>query len=136
MKRLLSLVILVFLVSLLIGCNGVVPPPPQEAEKFVGTWVNVDPNTDSITKVKIEIIDKFLAIEVWGKCEPEDCYWGKEIIDTEDAKDGVLEIEWQFGFSIVEQEFLILDGVLKVTTFTDFLDPSRPDYETIDYCKK
>jgi len=30
MKRLLSLVILVFLVSLLIGCNGVVPPPPEE----------------------------------------------------------------------------------------------------------
>jgi len=55
MKRLLSLVILIFLVSLLIGCNGVVPPPPEEPE---------EPSQETLQLI-IDYTDQ-LKVSRWG----------------------------------------------------------------------
>lgn len=82
MKRLLSLVILVFLVSLLIGCNGVVPPPPEEEppidliREYIGRdnvvrWANglvsvcdITGKTESIWEEINEIIDGPVSFEL------------------------------------------------------------------------
>lgn len=84
MKRLLSLVILVFLVSLLIGCsgNGVIPPPPLEEppidliREYIGRdnvvrWANgvvsvcdITGETESIWEEINEIIDGPVSFEL------------------------------------------------------------------------
>ena len=137
-KLLLSLMVLVLSIVLLAGCSGTVAPePPSESTEFIGWWFNVDVDTDSITQIHIED-GETLAIHVWGKCHPTDCYWGYQIVPSSDALDGIIEIVWVFSFAEETQELMLLDdNNLKVTTFTHFTDGSgRPDYETIDYFKK
>jgi len=141
MKKLLSFLILVFLVSVLIGCsggNGVTPS--QEAEQFVGMWVNEDEDTLSITKIDIAKTGNTLRVNMWGKCYPEDCDWGIETTDISDAADGILNLIWYFDFAVETQElFLLSDGRLKVVTFTDYNEDdiyNRPDYEYTEYFLK
>ncbi len=117
MKRIL---ILVILVTFLAGCsgNGVIPPPIEEppaeiieelVEKFVGTWLNVDKNTGHITKIAIVEIDDYLSIQVWGKCHPDDCDWGKKFIKKNEVIDGVINLTWLFTGTKVVQEMVLLD---------------------------
>jgi len=108
------------------------------ADKFLGLWFNVDENTNAITKVLIEKRGSNLAIEMWGKCHPVDCYWGERLVEISDVLDGIIEIIWLPGFAEKTQELMLLDdNNLRVTTFVHFIDGSgRPDYVTIDYFKK
>jgi hypothetical protein len=137
MKRMLGLIILIFLASLFIGCDGVVPPPSEPWEEFIGIWKNIDPNANTIPKVKISETKKNLVIEVWGKCEPEDCYWGEKIIEKTSAENGMLEITWEPGYCIRDQELSLIGEQLEVKTKTHFIDGSgRLDYEWIVYLQK
>jgi hypothetical protein len=72
---------------------------------------------------------------MWGKCHPTDCDWGIETTDISDASDGTLNLVWDPGFAIRTQDLiLLLDGRLKVITFTHFTDNSgRLDYESTGY---
>lgn len=142
-KLLLSLMVLVLSIVLLTGCNGVTPELPPETPfepEFIGWWVNVDTNTNSITQVQIEeeIEDgKTLIVHIWGRCYPVDCYWGYQTVSYSDALDGIIEIIWLPGFAEKTQELKLLpDDSLQVTTLVHFIDNSgRPDYETVDYFK-
>ncbi len=42
-------------------------------------WVNVDPNTNSLTK--INFLDSGANLQTWGQCSPQDCEWGKTKVD-------------------------------------------------------
>jgi hypothetical protein len=138
MKRLLSFLILVLLVSLLIGCsggNGVTPS--LEAEKFVGFWVNEDEDNGGITKIDITKAGDTILVHMWGKCHPEDCDWGVSTTDVSDAADGILNITWDFDFAVETQELYVLsDGRLNVVTFVDYFEDDifgRIDFEYTEY---
>jgi cathepsin L len=42
-------------------------------------WVNVDPNTTSLTKMSFS--DFVANVDTWGQCQPQDCAWGKTKVD-------------------------------------------------------
>ena len=46
------------------------------AHPLVGTWVNVDENTNSITRLEVNEEADGWVIHAWGKCGPPDCDWG------------------------------------------------------------
>ena len=110
----------------------------KKVSYFVGYWVNEDPNTNNITKIDIKEHNDLFEIYMWGKCHPIDCDWAEMIgnpatTTTNDASDGVLNIVWQFGFSIHTQELSLLsDGRLKVIGIAD----ERRYYEYIEYFVK
>ena len=138
-KIILILILLIFGIVFLVGCsgNGVIPPPPNDnITRFVGMWFNVDENTNNIPRVCITEKGDNLAIEVWGACEPEDCYWGEELVDSTDALDGVLNVVWVFSFAEHTQELAIFDDDnLKVTDYVHYTNINL-DTERISYFKK
>jgi hypothetical protein len=136
-KAALYLCFVVLLVSLLIGCDGGVEPPvDMNVERFIGTWLNVDQNTEHITKIYIDEINGYLSIEEWGKCYPDDCAWEKKLVKKDDAIDAILNVSWLYASEKVLQEIVLLDdpyGRLKVTTAYSY--PSGygwPDWSMID----
>lgn len=146
MKRIL---ILVILVAFLAGCsgNGVIPPPIEEPpveppreiiEKFIGTWSNIDKNTQHITKIVITEFEGNLFVEEWGKCHPDDCYWGKQIIEKNKIIDEKIEIVWDLQVVIKNQELVLENKKLKSTTLNHVLIPPGvvDDYERIDIFSK
>jgi len=46
------------------------------AHPLAGTWVNIDANTDSITRLEVKEEADGWTIQAWGKCVPTDCDWG------------------------------------------------------------
>jgi hypothetical protein len=43
---------------------------------LAGTWLNVDENTSSITRLEVSEEAGGWVIHAWGKCGPPDCDWG------------------------------------------------------------
>ena len=122
MKMNRMFLVLMLVIFLLTGCsgNGVIPPPIEEppveiieeiVERFVGTWLNVDKNTDNVTKIVIAEIDNYLSIRVWGKCHPDDCDWGKKFIKKNEVMDGVIKLTWLFSGTEVVQEIILLNDL-------------------------
>ncbi|MCK9626689.1 MAG: hypothetical protein M0R23_09600 [Bacteroidales bacterium] len=76
MKRLLNFLVLFFLVSLLIGCNGIVPPfPPPNihtVEDYVGVWQVINSCSLNIAEIWIQgneevfLVSRFLG---FGLCQ-------------------------------------------------------------------
>jgi len=132
----------VFLVSLLIGCsggNGIIPPPSQEVEKFVGLWVNEKPIGPgiNITKCEINLVGKKLTIDTWVKISgTNENYLGQKMVDSKEAEDGVIEITWLDDLGVTQDELSLVSNKLKIrSTFT----PYNPDWNagtTIDYLIK
>lgn len=46
------------------------------AHPLAGTWLNVDENTSSITRLEVSEEAGGWVIHAWGKCGPPDCDWG------------------------------------------------------------
>ena len=42
---------------------------------LAGEWINIDPNTKSITKIIIKGLNGGLMAHTFGKCSPGDCDW-------------------------------------------------------------
>lgn len=59
------------IVSLLFGASQ-----GRAAHPLAGTWVNVDENTSSITRLEVSEEADGWVIHAWGKCGPPDCDWG------------------------------------------------------------
>ncbi|NJM14657.1 MAG: hypothetical protein HC896_04090 [Bacteroidales bacterium] len=104
-------------------------------EKFLGPWVNEDPETSGITKAFISEWDDSLFVHMWGKCHPTDCDWDSVSTLKSDAIDGVLEVTWNQSFAIRKQTLEVIpDGRLKTVTKTHFTDGSgRADYTKTEF---
>ena len=64
-----------FLIAVALTClHAVAAEDP--AHPLAGTWVNVDENTDSITRMEVKEEADGWTIQAWGKCVPTDCDWG------------------------------------------------------------
>lgn len=51
-------------------------PGFAQINQFDGNWVNVNP-TGGVTKLKIDVAGTSVKLQVFGKCVPTDCDWGK-----------------------------------------------------------
>lgn len=123
-KVLLILIISVVLLGLLpIQSCAAKKVTEINIEDFVGTWLNVDKKTGNITKIVIAEADDCFSVEFWGKCEPEDCYWGiqylakKEIIEAK----GMINLVWEKVFAITESQIELLKPTrIELTNLTTF----------------
>src|SRR5262245_26138707 len=119
---------------------------PQEE----GTWSNSDTNTRSLTRAVLRFTcqDQILNgqpyppgppwhIHLWGKCHPSDCDWGE--IGATEVKIGdrtYIHGVYRQGFAtryVYADMSLYRTGQLWILIWTDFSDPSRPDYESQDW---
>ena len=111
-----------------------------------GTWTNADPNTRSITRVKLRFVcqDQVLNgkpfppgppwyVHLWGRCHPTDCNWG-EVGATRPG--GTIHAFYDHGFAkrdVWIRMSAFRPGQLWVAIHTDFVDPARPDYDSQDW---
>lgn len=119
------------------GCSDSVEPtePTAAAKEFIGTWLNEDAETPSITRVVISWHDDRLNVRMWGSCLPEDCYWGLVSTRAKDADDAQLSVVWERDFVVRTQEIRHLeDGRLEVFTHSHYIDDSgREDREITEF---
>jgi len=117
------------------------------AQQEVGSWVNADPNTRSLTRADLRLTcqDQVLNGEpyppgppwhmhLWGKCSPTDCDWSEIGADsvTIGSRTYVHAIYHQ-GFAtryVYADMSLYRPGQLWIWMWTDFADPGRADYES------
>lgn len=69
---------------------------------LAGDWVNANPETGGITRLKTEAGAAGMRIAAWGKCSPVDCDWGYSEIGE---KDGFPIATWNAGFAITRLHF-------------------------------
>ncbi len=82
---------------------------------FLGKWVNEDPNTRGVTRLAVSSVDSCLVLEVWGKCHPHDCFWGKVVMRASEDHTDRLEATWNVAFKDELQTFALgEDGRLEV----------------------
>jgi hypothetical protein len=103
----------------------------EEASPLKGTWLNTNPDTDSVPKIEIEIDDNGKATFIWwGKTHPENAkygpidlkLYGKSVGDNKPATSGTTVHETHFSDMLFT---LTMDGgYLKVLRFTEFTDES------------
>jgi hypothetical protein len=114
--------------------------PPQR-----GNWVNVDPNTRSITRATIEFtcIDVVLAGQpvppswhatLFGKCHPTDCPWGR--VPGRDGAGGSITATYDQGFATRAVRITRVGARLNIRVATNFRDPGRRDYVTNDRMRR
>jgi hypothetical protein len=126
LKPLVTTVVL-FPLFLLLGCSDSSGPgkDTEFAEKFVGTWLNEDEATRTITRMVIRIEAGTIKVHSWGKCHPNDCDWGENSTSVSDALDNQLSLQWDFCFAIETQTIHYLDdGRLRLDGHTHFIDDS------------
>lgn len=119
---------------------------PQEE----GSWRNVDPQTRSLTRVKLRFVcqDQILNgqpyppgppwyMHLWGKCHPTDCDWGE--VGAQRLGSGYIYAFYNHGFArryVYARMSTVFPGRLWVWMWTDFTDPARPDYSSSNYFER
>ena len=114
--------------------------PPQR-----GTWVNVDPNTRSITRAIIEFtcVDVITPgvppppswhVTLFGQCHPFDCPWGR--VPGRSAAGGAITASYDQGFATRAVRITRLGARLRVRVATNFRDPGRRDYVSVDIMRR
>lgn len=112
---------------------------------FIGEWVNVDSQTRGITRFVLTSTAEpdVLQIEVFGKCHPTDCDWGKEnlalygaSVSDNDYQFASARYETSFADRIITMEFMD-DGRISLDGFTEFVaGDSRENYHSYDIFRK
>lgn len=124
------------------GADRGSPPPETSAltlpeSPYAGAWKNIDPNTQSLTRLLVQRADDALVVHAWASCSPVECDWGESRVPLAPVADG-LHIVWDHHFALDRQEIALEgDGRLKVSLTTQFKDNSgRRDYEIVSYFRK
>ncbi len=110
--------------------------------RFVGTWENIDRNTNGITRIEIQLDGTSPSVHVFGKCHPSDCDWGStraEVYGTGVGADlpqnaSALRAIFDPGFAVTTLTmWLRRSGKLRVEALTRFTDKSgRSNYASIE----
>jgi len=114
--------------------------PPQR-----GNWVNVDPNTRSITRATIEFtcVDVVQAgvppppswhVTLFGKCHPTDCPWGR--VPGRDGSGGSITATYDQGFATRAVRITRVGARLNIRIATDYRDPGRHDQVSNDRMRR
>lgn len=134
---------ILFLAPSLASASCIVPPED-------GRWQNVDPNTRSLTRVDLRFVCQDVILNgqphppgppwymhLWGKCHPSDCNWGE--VGATRLPSGHVYATYDQGFAkryVYARMSVVFPGRLWVWTWTDFTDPSRPDYSSSNYFER
>ena len=114
--------------------------PPQR-----GNWVNVNPNTRSITRATIEFtcVDVITPgvppppswhVTLFGKCHPFDCPWGR--VPGRSGPGGAILATYDQGFATRAVRITRVGARLNVRVATKFRDPGRADYVSNDLMRR
>lgn len=145
LTRITAAVIICLLASVADGVMALCSVPPE-----VGEWVNTDPNTRSITRIKVRFVcqDQVLNgelyppgppyyVHLFGKCHPSDCNWGE--VGATRIPAGHIYAFYDQGFAkryVYAKMSMYRRGQLWVYTYTDFVDPNRKDYAVQNWFRK
>jgi len=110
-------------------------------DQFAGQWRNSDPNTSGITRLDIRVTGTNVTVQVWGKCHPEDCDWGRVSATaygpsvSADLQSSAQSLAAAFRTSF-SQTLMILDAApanrLRAQVLTRFTDNSgRKNYREL-----
>jgi len=107
---------------------------------FLGTWVNMNPNTTGIVKIEIST---GLSMKMWGACTPTPCDNGSTPLVTygansSDTNHKAATGQYVFSFKKVETTLKIISPVrLNFEHFNQFTDGSiRQNYWMLEKFKK
>lgn len=133
---------LVLIVVLAFGYfSGIIAAPrPAKAlciaEWETGNWHNINPSTNTITRVSIwrdcpdtgPVLANPYAVQIWGACVPTDCYWGAIPAHRDTASGWIVGTLYQ-GYAVRYVWVKAYSATsLRVYIWTDFADPARTDY--------
>lgn len=115
-----------------------------------GAWVNIDPNTRSITRINLRFIcqDQIRNgelyppgppwyVHLWGKCHPADCDWGE--VGATRTGSGWIYAYYNQGFArryVYARMSTVRPGLLYLYIWTNFTDPGRADYAIRAYFRR
>ena len=130
------LCLLVLSLATLFGCEQETPKLTSEQlarfEWYQDGWTNQDRNTNHITRVHIYQVRDELRAHVWGRCSNMQCDWGEEKISL-GADRETLKIIWKRSWKTSTQHLVRRpDGLLQITTHTQFRDAVRRDRKLVD----
>ncbi len=116
-------------------------PKRAGQNQFVGTWDNIDRNTNGITRIEVQLDGTSPSVHVFGKCHPSDCDWGStraEVYGSSVVADlqqnaSALRAIFDPGFAETTLTmWLRWSGKLRVEALTRFKDKSgRSNYALI-----
>ena len=102
-----------------------------QKDRFVGAFVNIDPNTRGVTRLELNDDD---TINVWGRCHPNDCNWGPETAfaygshvaaDLRTAADAVTATYVKGFATTILLITPLKENRIRVDVFTRFTDRTR-----------
>jgi hypothetical protein len=107
---------------------------PKLESPFVGYWKNIDPGTQSLTRLLIAGHDD-LTVHAWARCQPVECDWGSSSSVPLPQVDRGFVIFWDHKYAIHTQAITLEPGDrLKVSLRTHFTQNSgRRDLEIVSY---
>jgi hypothetical protein len=108
--------------------------PQVNTGMFVGSWLNVDPNTRGLSAVTFRIESGVLIAHMWGNCHPTDCDWGDATVNPGSITASGFALTWNQRSVIRDQQVTWLqDGRLRVSTHSRYVDtPGRPNQDRVD----
>ena len=129
---------------LTVAALALATPALAASSDFIGTWTNTDTGTRGITRIVVtQGGDGTLNMQVFGKCSPSDCDWGKVAAvayssGVQDNNQTVVSAVYPKGFS---NTIVVLHknvfGMAEVMNLTQFLDKSnRQNYGSIDLFRR
>jgi len=135
---------------------GLCVTPPE-----TGSWRNSNSATRSITSIAFRMecrsanwgtcsgnictttvgaVSPHYFIKLWGKCYPQDCYWGEaEGTKQTGAYDGWYRFNFDQGFArryVWVKTYPQWPGWLRLYIWTDFADPRRADYAIDEWFRR
>ena len=129
---------------LTVAALALTTPALAASSDFVGTWTNTDSSTRGITRIVVTPNgDGTLNMQVFGKCSPSDCDWGKVAAvayssGVQDNNQTVVSAVYPKGFS---NTIVVLHknpfGMVEAMSLTQFLDKSnRQNYGSMDLFRR
>lgn len=123
-----------FMLLILTSTTFQAPASVAAAFSFDGEWVNVNNQTHGVTRLVINEEVASSKIEAWGRCHPNDCYWGK--VDLKLVGRSVTDHLFEYALAVWEHshatQYMLLtrkEQTMTVETITIFKDgSSRSNY--------
>ena len=116
---------------------GMGTPAMASIQDFVGSWKNVDPNSNGIVAIKIQRTGQTLKIRAFGSCSPTPCDWGQvqgQVFAPNVSANLNSQAKWAVanyttGFSKTTLVMSLQGNQLVVESYTQFTDGSgRTNY--------
>lgn len=108
-----------------------------QSRGLAGEWVSINERTRGLTRVVIAAEDDGLTVEVWERCHPTDCEWGKRTLGPFTSESVDRRFAWMPVNATTHLIFSIDRRMLLVETVTLLPHRSkRPSYRKSEYFRR